>query len=142
MLPRWVLNPLASWGQAREEAKGQSSGNRDNDKNDGVDSEKAYSIWKLAPSLRYDFQLVTEMRESKTLERSRVLNERNVNVLLISASGSPAYLQKSVEELEKAIPKARNLRLQELDHLAFENRSEGGRPETVVSGLMKFLIDE
>jgi pimeloyl-ACP methyl ester carboxylesterase len=44
MLPRWVLDPLASWGQAREEAKGQSSGNRDNDKNDGVDSEKAYSI--------------------------------------------------------------------------------------------------
>jgi hypothetical protein len=51
-------------------------------------------------------------------------------------------LQKSVEELEKAIPKARNLRLQELDHLAFENRSEGGRPEMVVSGLMKFLIEE
>lgn len=76
------------------------------------------------------------------MERSRVLNERNVDVLLMSASRSPAYLQKSVEELEKAIPKARNLRLQELDHLAFENRSEGGRPEMVVSGLMKFLIEE
>lgn len=71
------------------------------------------------------------------MERSRVLNERNVDVLLMSASRSPAYLQKSVEELEKAIPKARNLRLQELDHLVFENRSEGGRPEMV-----GFWVDE
>jgi hypothetical protein len=48
--------------------------------------------------MRFDFQIVVEMRGA--LERLPVLNDRDVDVLLMSTSKSPSYPQKTVEELE------------------------------------------
>jgi hypothetical protein len=106
------------------------------------ESDADYSMWKLAPTLRYDYQLIAERRESKVLERTGVLNERDMDVLLMCADGSPAYLQESVWELEKVIPKARHVRLKGVDHSVFENMDQGGRSALVVDELKSFLVGD
>jgi hypothetical protein len=141
---RWVLTPLAGWARVREEAAAKGVEDRCGGENEDVakESDADYSMWKLVPTLRYDYQLTAERRESKVLERAGVLNERDMDVLLMSADGSPAYLQESVGELEKVIPKARHVRSKGLDHSVFENMDQGGRSVLMVDELKRFLVGD
>jgi hypothetical protein len=76
------------------------------------------------------------------LEGAGVLNERDMDVLLVRADGSPAYLQESVGELEKVIPKARHVRLKRVDPSVFKNMDQGGRSVLVVDELKRFLVGD
>jgi hypothetical protein len=102
-MPRWVLVPLVRWGLRWDEKRngaGERAGRNVEAGGDGGE----YTLGRLVPTVRFDFQLVKEVQG--TLERLKMLNEMNVNVLLMSASKSPGFLRRSVEELERLILKA------------------------------------
>jgi hypothetical protein len=103
---------------------------------DGGDSRE-YTVGRLVPTIRFDFRLVKEMQG--TLERLKVLNDMNIDVLIMSGSRSPGYLRRSMEELERLIPKASHVRLQGLDHLGLGNKDVGGKPEQAAVKIIEFL---
>ncbi|KAE9374115.1 alpha/beta-hydrolase [Stipitochalara longipes BDJ] len=135
--PRWALVPLVRWGLRWDEKRngaGEGVGKKVEAGGDGSE----YTVARLVPTVKFDFQLVKEVQG--TLERLKSLNEMNVDVLLMSASKSPGWLRRSTEELERLIPKASHVRLQGVDHLALGNRDiAGGRPEQAAAQVTKFL---
>ncbi|KAE9372983.1 alpha/beta-hydrolase [Stipitochalara longipes BDJ] len=135
MVPRWLLVPLAKLA-LKLELKGVGPSREARKQVDAGANE--YSMAKLAPTLKFDFRLVKEMKE--TIERLGKLNEMDVDVLLLSASKSPGYLKRNMQELESLIPRAKYVEFQGLDHLGMGDRNVGGKPEEVAVELRKFLI--
>jgi pimeloyl-ACP methyl ester carboxylesterase len=134
--PRWALVPLVRLGLRWEEKRNRAGEGAGKNAEAGGDSRE-YTVGRLVPTLRFDFRLVKEMQG--TLERLKILNEMNVDVLIMSGSRSPGFLRRSVEELERLIPKASHVRLQGLDHLALGNRDVGGKPEQAAAKVTEFL---
>jgi pimeloyl-ACP methyl ester carboxylesterase len=123
-LPRWILTPLVGWVIEHEDVACQKSG--------------VPSMIMLAPTMHYDFQLVREMEGP--LERFRGLGDDGKKVLLLSGTASPEYWRRSVDELEKAIPGARHVRLEGLDHLGTGNKDVGGEPGKVARVVEDFFL--
>lgn len=123
-LPRWILMPLVGWVLGREDAECRKSG--------------VPSMLMLAPTMHYDFQLVREMEGP--LERFKGLGDDGRKVLLLSASASPEYLRRGVDELEKAILGGRHVRLEGLDHLGTGNKEVGGEPGKVAEVVQDFFL--
>lgn len=92
------------------------------------------SMRTLAPTLHYDFQLVSEM-EGKTENYRGIRAE----VLLMGGSASPAYLKTSVQALEHIIPHARRIEFPGLGHSATGPAAMGGKPEIVAQTLREFF---
>jgi hypothetical protein len=89
----------------------------------------------LAPTLHYDFQLITEMDGAlATFAAIRA------DVLLLGGSQSPAYLKASVDGLEKVLPHAQRVEFPGLNHGATGNRDRGGKPELVAQTLGEFFV--
>jgi pimeloyl-ACP methyl ester carboxylesterase len=88
----------------------------------------------LAPTLRYDFQLVGEMAD--TVDDYRAIP---AEILLLGGSKSPAYLRTAVDALAQALPGARRVVFAGLNHSATGPREQGGKPELVAQTLRSFF---
>jgi hypothetical protein len=88
----------------------------------------------LVASMQFDFHVVSRMQ-------GRVDTFRSVasDVLLLSATKSPAYLQEASLMLERTIPKARRIELPHVDHGGPWNVDRGGRPSVVADAMRDFL---
>jgi pimeloyl-ACP methyl ester carboxylesterase len=121
-MPRWLLEAFTRQGMKQE---------------DKTAREGDVTMRSLAPTLHYDFQLVTEMAEQ--VERFRALQ---VETLLLGGGKSPAYLKRALDALEQAIPQARRVEFPGLDHggssdLGPTNRT--GDPQRVAQELLRFF---
>jgi pimeloyl-ACP methyl ester carboxylesterase len=119
LIPRWPLERLTSAAMASEDKKAKSD---------------EVTMRMLAPTLHYDFQLITEMLG--TLETFKAIE---AEVLLLGGSKSPAYLKASVDALARVLPNATRFEFHGLAHGATGNRDRGGRPELVAHKLGEFL---
>jgi hypothetical protein len=91
----------------------------------------------LAPTLHYDFQLVTEMNGA--LENFRAVR---AEVLLLGGSKSPAYLTRAVDALEKVLPHVMRVEFPGLGHEASGNIDRRGQPERVAQELRRFFAEK
>jgi hypothetical protein len=62
-------------------------------------------------------------------------------VLLLSGKSSASHFKKSMQMLEKLIPKAKHVSLGRLDHMALYMHEIGGNPAKAVPELKKFLLE-
>jgi pimeloyl-ACP methyl ester carboxylesterase len=124
-MPHWLLSPLMSKIMTSEDKHG---------------SGEYLSMRTLAPTLRYDFQVVTEM--NGTLDSFRAIP---CEVLLLGASKSPSYLKADLDALEKILPHVKRVELLGLDHGSSWNydkqRNPGGQPEVVAQELRQFFAE-
>ena len=88
-------------------------------------------IRALAPTLRYDIQIVQEMRD--TLHDYKDLGAR---VLLLGGSKSPAFLSMALDGLERTLPRVERVTFPGLGHTGPEN---DGKPELVAQKLLLFF---
>jgi len=121
-MPRWLLEAFTRQGMKQEDKTAKPGD---------------VTMRSLAPTLHYDFQLVSEMAEQA--ERFRALH---VDTLLLGGSKSPAYLKQALDALEQVIPQARRVEFPGLDHggsgdLGPTNRS--GDPRRVAQELLRFF---
>lgn len=118
-VPRPLLELMVNMAMAQEEKKGSG----------GYVSMKA-----LAPTLHYDFQIVTDM--SGKLKSFRAIP---AEILLLGGSKSPAYLKAALDTLEKIIPNVKRVEFAGLGHAASWNTDRGGQPEPVAQELRRFF---
>lgn len=118
-LPRWLLEFAVRMQIKSEDKKGAGG---------------YVPMREIAPTLHYDFQLVTEMRDS--MESLRALHSE---VLLMGGSTSPAYLKASLDALERVLPHATRIELPGVGHAASWNRDRGGQPVPVAQALRQFF---
>jgi len=100
----------------------------------------AVTMRLLAPTLHYDFELV--MGSQGALDQFAAIS---ADVLLLSGTKSPTYLQASVDALERLLPRAQRVRLSGLDHSASGNSADpmtgkGADPERVARELRRFFV--
>jgi pimeloyl-ACP methyl ester carboxylesterase len=124
-IPRWLLERMTRAMLASEDKRAAP---------DDV------TMRMLAPTLHYDFELVRGSQGA--LDR---FGEINADVLLLSGTASPAYLQASVDALERVLPRAERVRLSGLGHSASGNRADpmtgrGADPERVAQELRRFFV--
>jgi pimeloyl-ACP methyl ester carboxylesterase len=89
---------------------------------------------QLAPTLHYDFAIVTE--SSGRLDDYCSVS---AEVLLMGGSKSPAFLKRALRDLAAVIPNPRRVELAGLDHAASWNADRGGNPAPVVAELRRFF---
>lgn len=118
-IPHRLLEALVNMGMKSEDKKGAGD---------------YVSMRALAPTLQYDFKVVTEM--SGALESFRGIC---TEVLLLGGSKSPAYLKAALEALEKVLPHVRRVELSGLGHAASWNTDKGGKPEVVAQEMRHFF---
>lgn len=94
----------------------------------------------LAPTLRHDFQVVTEM--SGKLEGFKAIQP---DVLLLGGSKSPAFLRADLDALEKVLPHVTRVEFPGLGHSAAWNydkqRNPDGKPERIAQELKRFFAE-
>jgi hypothetical protein len=120
VIPRWLLERLTTMMLASE------------DKKAGGDD---VTMRMLAPTLHYDFQLVSETEGA--LESFRAVR---ADVLLLGGSKSPAYLKAALDALEKVLPHVTRIEFPGLGHGASGNTDRGGQPEGVAQELRRFFV--
>jgi len=130
-MPRWFSRPLVSWAVSQSDTQGMIQDGQDTEEPE----EERATLRKLVPTLQHDFNVVKQMDD--VLERSNKLTEPEV--LLLSGTASQPYLIESCDKLEKAIPKAKRVRIEGVDHMACANKSGGGQPEKIAESLKKFF---
>ena len=118
-LPDWLLERLTGAMMRAEEKKAQPGD---------------VTMRMLAPTLRQDFMLVTEMAGSA---------ERFANIqaqpLLLGGSKSPAYLRAGLDALQAVMPQAERVTFPGLDHGATGPTAMGGKPDVVAPVLARFF---
>jgi pimeloyl-ACP methyl ester carboxylesterase len=118
LIPRWPLERLTSLAMGDEDRKA---------------ARDAVTMRMLAPTLHYDFQLITEM-----VGKLETFSAIDAEVLLLGGSKSPAYLKASVDGLERVVPQAARVEFPGLDHGATGNADRGGKPGLVARALGQF----
>jgi pimeloyl-ACP methyl ester carboxylesterase len=118
-LPKWLTARLVGMGM-KQEAK-QPTG-------------EYPTMRELAPTLHYDFAVVTE--SSGRLDDYRSIR---AEVLLLGGSKSPAFLKRALADLARVLPGAKRVELEGLDHAASWNGDRGGHPESVARELRRFF---
>lgn len=119
-MPRWLLELLAKPMIEGEEKKARPG---------------EVTMKMLAPTLRYDGQLVVEMAER--LESFKAIQ---TEALLLGGSKSPAYLKLALDALEKTLPHARRIEFDGMGHAGTWNASIGGQPQRVAEALRQFFV--
>jgi pimeloyl-ACP methyl ester carboxylesterase len=122
-IPRWLLELLTTMAMKQEDRKAKAGD---------------VTMRMLAPTLHYDFQLVTEMAE--TLENFKAVRPE---VLLLGGSESPAWLKVALDALEKVLPHVKRIEFPGLDHGGSSdnsNTNRGGQPELVAQELRRFFL--
>ncbi len=118
-MPDWLMVPLTKHMIAREDRNARAGD---------------VTMRMLAPTLHYDFQLITE--SEGPLERFKDIR---TDLLLLGGTKSPAYLQTSVETLSNVFPRARRVTFTGLGHEASGNANQWGEPEQVARELRGFF---
>ncbi len=118
-MPYWLMEPLTKHMIAREDRNAKAGD---------------VTMRMLAPTLHYDFQLITE--SEGPLEGFK---EIRGELLLIGGTKSPKYLQTSVAALAKVFPRARLVTFNGLGHEASGNANQWGKPEQVARELRAFF---
>jgi pimeloyl-ACP methyl ester carboxylesterase len=125
VIPSWLLKQLTNLMMVQEDKQAN---------NDDV------TMRILAPTLRYDFHLVTEMNGK--LERFKVINKE---VLLLGGSKSPAFLKADLDALEKILPYVTRFEFPGLGHSAAWNydkqRNPQADPKRVAQELRRFFVE-
>ena len=122
-MPRWLLESLTG-SAIKSEARKAKPGDM--------------TMATLAPTLHYDFALVTAMS-------GHFQDFKNVHaeVLLLGGSKSPAYLKHALGSLEKVLPHlAGRIEFPGLDHGGssdLSNTNRNGNPELVAQALRRFF---
>ena len=121
-MPRWILELITTMTMKQEEKKAKAGD---------------VTMKMLAPTLHYDFQLVTQMAE--TLKNFQGIR---AEVLLLGGSKSPAWLKAGLDALARTLPHAQRIEFPGLDHGGssdISNTNRFGRPEVVTQGLRRFF---
>jgi hypothetical protein len=122
-MPRWLLESLTS-SAIKSEAKKAKPGE--------------ITMGALAPTLHYDFALVTAMSG-----HFQDFKEVRAEVQLLGGSNSPAYLKHALGALEKVLPHlAGRVEFPGLDHGGssdLSNTNRNGNPELVAQELRRFF---
>jgi hypothetical protein len=118
-LPKWLTARLVGMGM-KQEAK-QPTG-------------EYPTMAELAPTLHYDFAVVTE--SSGRLDDYRSIR---AEVLLMGGSKSPAFLKRALADLARVLPDAKRIELAGLDHAVSWNSDRGGHPAAVARELRRFF---
>jgi pimeloyl-ACP methyl ester carboxylesterase len=114
-LPRFILVP-GIWLVMRAQGEG---------------SAEDVPIRTLAPTLRYDIQIVREM--SDTLPDYMKLS---AGVLLLGGTKSPAFLRVALDALERTLPHVERITLPGLGH---DGPEDDGKPDLVAQHLRRFF---
>ncbi len=124
-MPRWLLESLTGSAMKGEQKKAKAGD---------------ITMGTLAPTLHYDFALVTAM--SGHFQDFKAVR---AEVLLLGGSKSPAYLKKALVALEKILPHvAGRIEFPGLDHGGssdVSNTNRGGNPELVAQELRRFFAE-
>jgi len=124
-MPRWLLESLTS-SAMKSEAKKAKPGD--------------ITMGALAPTLHYDFALVTAMSG-----HFRDFTKIPAEVLLLGGSKSPAYLKHALIALEKVLPHvAGRIEFPGFDHGGSSdpsNTNRNGNPELVAQELRRFFAE-
>ena len=118
-LPKWLTARLVAMGM-KQEAKRPTG--------------EYPTMAELAPTLHYDFAVVTE--SSGRLDDYRSIR---AEVLLMDGSKSPAFLKRAIADLARVLPRAKRVELEGLDHAASWNSDRRGHPEAVARELRRFF---
>jgi hypothetical protein len=124
-MPRWLLESLTSSMMKGEQKKAKAGD---------------ITMGTLAPTLHYDFALVTAMSG-----HFQDFKEVRAEVLLLGGSKSPAYLKSALTNLEKVLPRVvGRVEFPELDHGGSSdasNTNRNGNPELVARELRRFFAE-
>lgn len=118
-LPVWLTVPLVQMGMDREEK--QAAG-------------EYPTMRELAGTLHAEFAIIAASSGPLTH-----LGPISAEVLLMGGSKSPRYLRKALDDLASALPAARRIELEGLDHAAPWNTDRRGHPEPVAQELRQFF---
>ncbi|MEO8607788.1 MAG: alpha/beta hydrolase [Chloroflexota bacterium] len=121
-MPRWLLEYFTTSGMKSEDKTAKPGD---------------VTMRTLAPTLHYDFQLVTEMAE--TVNNFKALRPE---VLLLGGSKSPKWLLTALDALEKALPHIKRVEFPGLDHSGSSdpnNMNRTGRPDLVAQEMRHFF---
>lgn len=92
------------------------------------------TIRSLVPTWRYDMQIVDEMKD--TLDQYTKLDAQ---VMLMGGTKSPAWLNVSLDALEKTLPNTKRVILPGLGH---DGPEDDGDPEVVAKELLTFFAEQ
>ncbi len=91
---------------------------------------------KLAPTLQYDFRVVSEMNGAWNK-----FKDIHAQILLLGGSKSPAFLKVALDALQKILPQAKRIEFPGLGHAAAWNYDKqmnpGGQPVLVAQELRR-----
>ena len=124
VMPRWLLELITVMTMRQEDEKATNGD---------------VTMRELAPTLHYDFQLVTEMAEK--LENFKAIHSE---VLLLGGDKSPTWLKAALDALDKNLPRAKRFEFLGLDHGGssdISNTNRFGQPEKVVPELRRFFAE-
>ena len=124
-MPRWLLESLTGSAMKSEHKKAKPGD---------------ITMESLAPTLHYDFALVTAMSG-----HFHDFKEVRAEVLLLGGSKSPAYLKQALVTLEQVLPHvAGRIEFPGLDHGGssdVSNTNRNGNPELVARELRRFFAE-
>lgn len=119
LMPRWLLEVMATMMLRGEEKNG---------------SGEYIPVGALAPTLRYDNQIVAEMHEQ--MARCAAIHAQT---LLLGGSNSPKFLKTALDALAAVLPTAQRVEIQKVGHAASWNVDRGGKPALVAQELRRFF---
>lgn len=122
MLPRFLMESMTSKMLKQEDATAKPGD---------------FTMRRFAPTLHYDFQLVTEMAE-----KAETFRALRTNVLLLGGSKSPAWLKSAMDTLAKTLPNVQRVEFPGLDHGGSSDPSatnRTGKPEVVAPVMRSFF---
>lgn len=121
-MPRWLLESMTRMSMNSEDKKAQPGD---------------VTMRMLAPTLHYDFELVSEMADAQDNFKAV-----QADVLLLGGEKSPAWLKLALDVLAKIVPHVRRIEFPGLDHGGSSDPSttnRGGDPARVAKELRQFF---
>ncbi|EXJ57217.1 hypothetical protein A1O7_07564 [Cladophialophora yegresii CBS 114405] len=90
----------------------------------------------LVPTFRNDIKIALDMLGEQSLQ---ALSAVQTETLILGGTRSPAYLQRSVREIDKILPQSKCVELPGIDHGGTFNKRQGGSPEVFAQELRRFF---
>jgi hypothetical protein len=121
-MPRWLLEGMTGMSIKGEDKKAKPGD---------------VTMRMLAPTLHYDFELVSEM--ANTQQNFKAVQ---ADMLLLGGDKSPAWLRLALDVLVKIVPHVKRVEFAGLDHGGSSDPSttnRGGDPQQVAKELRHFF---
>ncbi|ETI25747.1 hypothetical protein G647_02521 [Cladophialophora carrionii CBS 160.54] len=101
-------------------------------------AQQGLSFKDLVPTFCNDIKIALDMLGEQNL---RALSAIQTESLILGGTRSPAYLQRSVREIDKILPNSKRVELQGIDHGGTFNKQQGGSPEVFAQELRRFFSE-